>query len=331
LAYSLSRLDGKRCLITGGLGFIGSNIAHKLVELGAEVSIVDACLDPYGWNPANIAEIRDKVNFKKEDIRHESAMAKAVKDQDFIFNCAGQVSHVDSMKEPFLDLDINCRGNLVLLEACRKFNSNVKIVYAGTRGQMGSLHYSPADEEHPDNPTDVYGADKLAAEKYHLIYSSAFGMHATSLRINNTYGERHQMKHAKYGIMNWFIRLALEEKEIPVYGDGEQTRDYNYIADVVDACILAAQSPKTDGKYYLLGSGSEIKFIDMVKAVLAEAGTGSYKLVPWPADRKAIEVGNFFVSYKKIQDELGWEPKTSLAEGLRNTVAFYKERMKDYW
>ena len=331
MAYSLKGMSGQRCLVTGGLGFIGSNIVHKLVELGASVSIIDACLDPYGWNPANIKEVKDKVQFTKADIRNADAMAKAVKDQDYIFNCAGQVSHVDSMKDPFLDLDINCRGNLVLLEACRRFNDGVKIVYAGTRGQMGALHYSPADEEHPDNPTDIYGANKWAAEKYHLIYSSAYGMHATSLRINNTYGERHQMKHAKYGIMNWFIRLAMEGKEIPIYGDGSQTRDYNYISDVVDAMILAAQSPKTDGKYYLLGSGKEIRFIDMVKAIIAAVGSGSYKFVPWPEDRKAIEVGNFFVSYKRIKDELGWEPKTSLEEGLRRTIAFYRERKNDYW
>ena len=331
MAYELKRMQGKRCLITGGLGFIGSNIAHKLAELGAEVSILDACLDPFGWNFANIKEIKDKVRFTKADIRDEKAMAAAVKDKDFIFNCAGQISHVDSMTDPFLDLDINCRGTLTLLEACRRFNDKAKIVYAGTRGQMGSLHYSPADEEHPDNPTDIYGADKWAAEKYHLIYHSAFGIPATSLRINNTYGERHQMKHAKYGIMNWFIRLALDGKEIPVYGDGSQTRDYNYITDVVNAAVLAAQSPKTDGKYYLLGSGSEIKFIDMVKAVIAAAGSGSYKFVPWPADRKAIEIGNFFVSYKKIRDELGWEPRTAMEDGLRRTIAFYKERHKEYW
>ncbi len=331
MAYSLPRLDGKRCLITGGLGFIGSNLAHSLVAIGAEVSIADACIDPYGWNFANIREIKDRVSFTKADIRDEKAMAAAVKGQDFIFNCAAQVSHIDSMTDPFLDVDINCRGNLVLLEACRRHADKAKIVYAGTRGQMGSLHYSPADEEHPDNPTDIYGANKWAAEKYHLVYNSAYGIRATSLRINNTYGERNQMRHAKYGIMNWFIRLALEGKEIQVFGDGSQTRDYNYITDVVDAMILAAQSEKSNGKYYLLGSGNEIKFMDMVKSVIKAAGSGSYKLVPWPADRKAIEIGNFFVTYEKIRDELGWEPKTSLDEGLRKTIAFYRERKKEYW
>ena len=331
MGYELKRLDGKRCLITGGLGFIGSNLAHRLVGLGAEVSIVDACLDPYGWNPANIREIEKKVRFTKADIRDSGAMEKAVKGQDFVFHCAAQCSHVDSMTDPFLDLDINCRGTLTLLEACRKYADSAKIIYAGTRGQIGSLSYSPADEKHTDNPTDIYGANKWAAEKYHLVYNSAYGLRATSLRINNTYGERHQMKHAKYGIMNWFIRIALDNGEIRVFGEGSQTRDYNYVGDVVDAMVLAAQSEKSNGKYYLLGSGKEIKFIDMVKAVIKAAGGGSYKLVPWPADRKSIEIGNFFVTYKKIKDDLGWEPKTSLEDGLKKTVAFYRERKKDYW
>lgn len=331
MPYGLKRLDGKRCLITGGLGFIGSNLAHRLIGLGAAVSIADACLDPYGWNFANIREIKDKVSFTKADIRDAAAMAAAVKGQDFIFNCAAQCSHIDSMRDPFLDMDINCRGTLVLLEACRKCADTAKIVYAGTRAQMGALRHSPADEEHTDNPTDIYGADKWAAEKYHLIYNSVYGLPAASLRINNTYGERHQMRHAKYGIMNWFIRVALDGGEIQVFGDGSQTRDYNHISDVVDAMILAAQSPKSNGKYYLLGSGKETKFIDMVKAVIKAAGSGSYRLVPWPEDRKAIEVGSFFVTYKKIRDELGWEPKVSLDEGLRRTIAFYKERKKDYW
>jgi len=331
MPYELAPLRGARCLVTGGLGFIGSNIAHKLVQLGGEVTVLDACLEPYGWNPANIREIKEKVRFVKADIRDADAMASAVSEKDYIFNCAGQVSHVDSMKDPFLDLDINCRGNLVLLEACRKHADKAKIVYAGTRGQMGSLHYSPADEEHPDNPTDVYGADKWAAEKYHLVYHSAFGLPTTSLRINNTYGERHQMKHAKYGILNWFVRLALEGKEIQVFGDGSQTRDYNYIGDVVDACVLAAASKKTEGNYYLIGSGREMKFIDMVHAVLKAAGSGSFKSVPWPEDRKAIEVGNFFVSFEKFRKETGWEPRTALEDGLQKTVEFYRSRKADYW
>ncbi|MDD5317384.1 MAG: SDR family NAD(P)-dependent oxidoreductase [Candidatus ainarchaeum sp.] len=331
MAYFLKEMKGARCLVLGGLGFIGSNTAHRLASLGADVTVADACLDPYGWNFANVKEIREKIDFVKADVRDKAAMEAAVEGMDCVFNCAGQVSHLDSMTDPFLDLDINCRGALVVLEACRRKAENAKIVYAGTRAQMGALRKTPGDEEQADNPADIYGADKWAAEKYHLIYNSAYGLRATSLRINNTYGERHQMKHARYGILNWFVRLALEGKEIQVFGDGSQARDYNYVADVADAMVLAAQKGEADGKYYLLGSGKETRFLDMVKAVIAAAGSGSYRLVPWPPDRKAIEVGDFFVSYEKIRRELGWEPATPLERGLKSTVEFYRERRTEYW
>lgn len=328
--YSIDPMEGKRALVLGGLGFIGSNLAHKLVSLGAEVTIYDACLDPYGWNFVNITEIKEKVRFIKGDIRDLELLKEAVKDKDFMFNCAGQVSHVDSMKDPFLDIDINCRGNVTTLEACRQSNDRIKIIYAGTRGQMGGLKYSPADENHPDNPTDIYGADKLAAEKYHFVYYSAYGIKSCSLRINNTYGPRHQMKHGKYGILNWFIRRAMLGEPIEVFGDGSQTRDYNYVEDVSDAMILAAQSSKADGQVYLLGSGKELKFIDMVKKVIDAVGSGTYSLKQWPGERRSIEVGNFFVSYAKINKELGWHPKTSFEDGLKKTVEFYRKRLKEY-
>lgn len=328
--YALKRMDGSRTLITGGLGFIGSNIAHKLVSLGAEVTILDACLDPYGWNFANIKEIKNSVKFIKGDIRDAKTMGETVRNQDYIFNCAAQVSHVDSMKNPYLDIDINCRGNITLLEACRKYNDSVKIVYAGTRGQMGALKYSPADENHVDEPTDIYGVDKWAGEKYHLIYYKAYGIRTTSLRINNTYGERHQMKHGRYGILNWFIRLALEDKELTIFGEGKQKRDYNYVQDVVDAMILAAQKEESNGKYYLLGSGEPIAFIDMAKMIVKAVGKGRVVKVPWPKERKVIEVGDFFVTYERVREELGWEPRTKLEEGLRRTVEFYKNRLGEY-
>ncbi|MEM3399507.1 MAG: SDR family NAD(P)-dependent oxidoreductase [Candidatus Micrarchaeia archaeon] len=328
--YCLKRMEGVRALITGGLGFFGSNIAHKLVSLGADVVIYDACLDPYGWNFANIKEIRDKVKFVKGDIRDEELMEKSVSECDIIFNCAAQVSHVDSMKDPYLDLDINCRGQMTLLEACRKKNDGVKIVYAGTRGQIGVMVYSPVDENHPCMPTDVYGANKHAGELYHLLYCRVYGIKVCSIRANNTYGPRHQMKHGRYGILNWFVRKAMLGETIEVYGDGMQAREYNYIDDTVDAFILAAQSERAWGEVFLLGSGSPVKFIDMVKAVVRAVGKGSYKIVPWPKERKSIEVGDFVVSYGKIRKMLGWEPTTNLEEGLAKTVGFYKERLAEY-
>lgn len=324
------KMQGKNVLVLGGLGFIGSNTAHRCIKQGANVTIYDALLPMYGGNPANIAEIKDKVKVIKKDMREKPALEEAVKEQDLIFNCAGQVSHVDSMADPYLDIDINLIANINLLEACRKHNDSTKIVFAGTRAEIGKAEYSPIDEKHPTNPTDIYGIDKLAAEKYHLLYNEVYGIRACSLRINNAYGERHQMKHSKYGILNWFIRLALEDKEIQVYGEGNQTRDYNYISDVIDAMMLAAESEKANGKFYLLGSGKEVKFIDLVELVIKLADSGSYKKVPFPEMRKKIEVGNILVSYEKIKKELGWQPKIGLEEGLKRTIEFYKQRLPEY-
>ncbi len=328
--YSLGSMKGSSVLITGGLGFIGSNIAHKAVSLGAKVTIFDACLDPYGWNFANIKEIRKKIEFIKGDTRDFGQVSKAVKNKDFIIDCAAQVSHTISIKNPLLDIDINCRGTMNVLEATRQFNDKAKMVYAGTRGQIGKMVYSPIDENHPTNPIDMNGIDKLAAEKYYLTYYKVYGMRTTSIRINNTYGIRSQMKHNDYGIVNWFIRLALEGKPITLFGDGKQTRDYNYVEDVADAMLLATQSKKSEGNFFMLGSGKSTKLIDMVKMIIEITGKGGIVTKPWPAERKKIEIGDFLVSYEKINNMLGWYPKTNLKEGLTKTVDFYRKRLKEY-
>jgi len=329
-SYKLERMEGKRVLILGGLGFIGSNTAQKCFELGADITIFDAMIEPYGFNLKNIEEIREKVDFIKDDMRNVEALSKAVKDKDFIFNCAGQVSHIDSITDPYLDIELNVIANMNLLESCRKFNDNVKIIYAGTRAQTGKGIYFPIDEMHPDNPIDIYGADKLVAEKYLMVYNNVHGIKGTSMRLNTTFGPRHQMKHSLYGVLNWFIRLAMENKTITVFGDGSQLRDYNYIDDAIDAMILGAQSNKANGKVYLLGSTEPIKFIDMVKEIIKECNSGSFELKPFPEDRKAIETGNVEISFKKIKSELGWVPKTSFNDGLKKTINFYKKNLKYY-
>ncbi len=328
--YSLKRMAGKKALVTGGLGFIGSNIAHKLVELGADVTIYDACLDPYGWNYANVKEIKDRVKVVKADMRDFTKVCEAVKGQDYVFNCAGQVSHIDSMKDPWLDLDINCKGNLNLLEAARRHNDKATIVYCGTRAEIGRAVYTPIDEAHPTDPVDIYGINKLAGEKYHLLYADVYGMRISSLRLNNGVGERHQMKHSLYGILNWFIRLALEGKDITIYGSGNQLREYNYVEDVVDALVLAAQSRKAAGKYYFISTKEPIPFIEMARRVVTEVGKGKVVKVPWPKERKQIEVGNVVTSYQKIRKELGWVPCTGFDEALKRTVSFYRERLPEY-
>jgi nucleoside-diphosphate-sugar epimerase len=329
--YTLERLDNKKALVTGGLGFIGSNIVQKLVELGSKVTVYDACLDPYGWNFANIKEIKDKVEFIKGDIRDINLLKQVVKGKTCIFDCASQISHLISVKDPFLDIDINCKGAMTVLEAVRQENKEAKLVYAGTRGEIGKMEYNPIDEKHPTNPTDMNGIDKLAAEKYHMLYNKLYDIRTTSIRINNTYGDRGQMKNDDYGVVNWIIRRAILNEEIVIHGEGLQTRDYNYVKDVVDAIILASQSEKSNGEIFMLGSGKETRFIDVIKLILKTTGCSQeVKKIPRPGERNAIEIGNFVVSIEKIRNVLGWQPKTSLEEGIEKTILFYKERIKEY-
>lgn len=318
-------------MITGGLGFLGSNLAHRLVDTASSILLVDAMLPLYGGNLFNIENIKNKVKIEIADIRDEEAMKKLIPGCDYIFNIAGQVSHVDSMSEPMLDLDINARGNLVLLETCKKLNKDVKIIYAGTRGQYGKLEYLPVDEKHKMEPVDIYGVNKMAAEHYHMIYSRVHNIWATSLRINNTYGPRHQMKHGKYGILNWFVRLALDNQEIKVFGDGQQLRDYNYVDDVIEAMLLAGANEVARGQVYNLGSGHPVKFIELVEKIIHVAGSGSYKQIPWPKERKDIEIGDYLADFSKIKDALGWKPEIFMDEGLEKTVGFYKKYKKYYW
>lgn len=321
----------KKILITGGLGFLGSNLTIALVDLDAKVTLLDAMLPLYGGNFFNIEEVKDKIEVIIRDIRDKEIIESAVKEKDIIFHIAAQTSHVDSMTDPFLDIDINCRGNIIFLEACRKFNPNVKIIYAGTRGQYGRVEYTPADEKHPLNPTDIYGVNKTAGEHYHFIYARSYGLKVCSLRINNTYGPRHQMKHGRYGILNWFIRIAMDGGTIRVFGEGNQLRDFNYVDDVTDAFLKAGASEISNGKIYNLGSGNPVKFIDLVKKIIDTVGSGKIEKVPWPEERKNIETGDFVASFEKIKDELGWQPKNSLDEGLRKTVEFYKKFKDRYW
>ncbi len=317
---------GKEVLITGGLGAIGSNLAIRVVENGANVTILDNKLENSGANINNIREVKDKVTLIIGDIRNEDDIRKSVKDKDIIFNCAAQISHVISMESPYLDLDINLKGNIMLLEGCRKHNDNVKIVYTGTRGQIGKLDYMPANEDHPDNPTDIYGINKLIAEHYHVIYYQYYGIRATSIRLVSTYGPRAQIDHPLHSIINWFIGMSLKNKTIPLYKPGTQKRDCTYVDDAIEALMLAGLSKKSDGQVYNLSSGNKIPLVQIVKKIIEISGKGKYEFVSWPKIREKIEVGDTLLSYNKIKKDLGWEPKTNLDEGLRKTIEFYKQR-----
>jgi len=321
----------KRVLITGGLGFIGSNLARALLSLGAEVLLVDSMIPDYGGNFHNIRDIRDRVRVNIADIRDENGMRYLVCDQDYIFNLAGQVSHIDSMRDPYTDLEINCRSQLSILEACRKNNPTVKIVYAGTRQVYGVPEYLPVDEKHLVRPTDVNGINKSAGERYHLVYHQVYGIWACSLRLTNTYGPGLLMKHNRQGFIAWFVRQALDGEEIQLFGDGRQLRDFTYVDDAVLAFLLAGANDAAGGRRFNLGGVRPISLVEFVETLLQVVGQGSYRLVPFPEEKRRIDIGNYYADYRKIQTILGWKPTVDLREGLERTVAYYRKHRDHYW
>lgn len=323
--------ENARVLITGGLGFIGSNLAQKLVSLNAHVTIIDSLIPQYGGNIHNVHGIERRVKINIADVRDIYSMNFLVQNQDFIFNLAGQVSHISSMIDPFPDLEINCKAQLIILEACRHNNPRVKIVFAGSRSEYGRVESIPVNENHPTRPVDVNGINNVAGEQYHLLYNNVYGIRSTSLRLTNTYGPRHSMKSSDQSFLNWFVRLAIDGQTIQVFSDGSQKRDFNYIDDVLDAFLVAAASDQTNGEIFNLGAPEPISVLEVTKLLLEVAGTGSLQMVPFPEDRKKIEIGDYWGDYSKIQKLLGWEPQISLREGLQRTVDYYRIHKNHYW
>ncbi len=327
----LDVLRHARCLVTGGMGFIGSNLAHRLVALDADVLLVDSLHPDHGGNPFNVAAVRDRVEVTVADLCDRDSAAALVRGRDFIFNLAGQVSHLDSMRDPFGDLEANCRTHLTLLEACRATNRGVKVVYASTRQVYGRPDYLPVDEQHAVHPTDINGVHKLAGERYHKIYNHVHHVRTTSLRLTNTYGPRQLMRHNRQGFVPWFIRLAIDGEEIGLFGDGEQLRDFNYVDDVVDALLRAAASDAADGEVFNLGASPAVSLRRFTEQLLEVAGGGRYRLVPFPPDRKIIDIGDYYADYGKIERMLGWQPHVPLADGLGRTVEYYRRHKEHYW
>ena len=326
-----SAFRDKNVMITGGLGFIGSNLCRHLVTYGAKIVLVDSLIPDYGGNLFNIHGIEDRVRVNIADIRDRSGMNHLVRGRDYIFNFAGQVSHIDSMKDPMVDLEINCRSQLSLLEACRENNPEVKLVFAGTRQVYGKPLYIPVDEGHPVQPTDVNGINKMAGEWYHILYHNVYNIRTVSLRLTNTFGPGLLMKHNRQGFIPWFIRMAIEDREITIFGNGQQKRDINYVDDVVRAFLLAAASDEADGKIFNLGGEEPVTLLELTRNIIKIAGTGSFKLEPFPPEKERIDIGDYWGDYRLINSTLGWRPEVSMEDGLRRTIDFYRHNRKHYW
>ena len=321
---------GKVALVTGGMGFIGSHVARRLVRLGARVRVVDALVSDCGGNPFNLEDVREQLELRIADLRDPEALDALLAGCDHVFNLAGQVSHVDSMARPFDDLENNLRAHLCLLEACRRHAPEARIVFASTRQVYGRARYLPLDEEHPCEPCDVNGVHKLAAEQYHRIYGASYGIRSVVLRLTNTYGPGQLVKHPRQGFIGWFVRLAVEGKTIEVMGDGEQTRDLNHVDDVATAMLLAAASPKAVGRTYNLGASPPISLRDVATLLVDLSEGASWRLVPFPPERARIDVGNAYASHAAIRRDLGWEPRVGLREGLAETLGFYRRNLERY-
>jgi UDP-glucose 4-epimerase len=319
----------QKVLITGGLGFIGTTLACRLVDLGACVTLVDSLIPEYGGNLFNIAGIKDSVCVNISDVRDEHSMRYLVQGQDYLFNLAGQTSHMDSMQEPYTDLEINARAQLSILEACRKYNPQIKIVFASTRQIYGQPDYLPVDERHLLRPTDVNGINKMAGEWYHILYNNVYGIRACALRLTNTYGPRMRVKDARQTFLGIWIRLVVEGKPFEVWG-GEQLRDFTYVDDAVEAFLLAATRDEANGQVFNLG-GCEVMSLRELADLLVQAnGGGTYQIHTFPPDRKRIDIGDYYADDRRIRSELGWVSRVNLQEGLARTLAYYREHLEHY-
>jgi UDP-glucose 4-epimerase len=322
-------MKGQRVLITGGLGFIGSNLVHQCLKLGAQVTIYD-CLDPRsGGNMYNIHDIRDQVQVALNDIRNFEGVCSAILNQDILFNCAAYTSHPNSMREPLIDIDVNCKGVINILEAARRFNSEVKIVHVGTSTQIGKMHFSPVTELHPEFPVDVYSANKSASEKHVLIYGGAYGLKTTVIRLANVFGPRSNIKSSDFGFINYFIGLALQGKELTVFGDGQQLRNISYVDDCVAALVLAALDDKSNGQVFFAVSDRQCNVAEIAQTLVDNIG-GTARFVEWPPDRKAIEIGDAVISNEKIKTTLKWNPQFDLQSGLIKTRDYFANCLKQY-
>ncbi len=321
----------RRVLITGGLGFLGSNLALRLVEAGAQVTLVDAMLPDLGGNLFNVDPVRERVVVNFADVRDEHLMALMVDGMDVVFHLAAQVSHVKSLSDPYPDIDINLKGTAALLEAVRKVNRRALVVRTGTRGQYGAATRLPVDELAPTYPKGLHEISQLTAEKMLQMYHEVHGVPVVMLRLTNIYGPRAQMRSSHYGVANWLIRLALDGKPITLFGDGLIQRDFVYVDDCVDAMMAAAASSACDGEILNVGDDRPSTFKELAETICAAVPEAAIVYTDFSPERKAQEPGNFYSDIAKIGRLIGWRPTTPLGEGVRRTVEFYRRHREHYW
>jgi UDP-glucose 4-epimerase len=319
----------RNVLITGGLGFIGSNLTRRLVTLGAHVTVVDSLIPEYGGNRFNLAGLEDKVAINISDVRDVHSMRHLVAGKDYLFNLAGQTSHIDSMTDPYTDLEINCHAQLSILETCRDCNPDIKIVFASTRQIYGKPDYLPVDEKHLLRPTDVNGINKMAGEWYHILYNNVYGIRGSALRLTNTYGPRMRVKDARQTFLGIWIKLLVERKPFEVWG-GDQLRDFTFVDDAIDALLLAAERDDANGQAYNLGGCEVVTLRQLAELLVKVNGDGSFVAKEFPADRKRIDIGDYYADDTRIRSELGWKPLTSLQEGLAISLEYYRHNLKRY-
>jgi UDP-glucose 4-epimerase len=329
IADFAKQFAGRNALVTGGLGFIGSNLAHRLVDLGARVTLVDSMVPEYGGNLFNVSRIKDRVIINVSDVRDEYSFRHLVRNQDYLFNLAGQTSHLDSMQNPFTDLEINCKAQLSILEVCRRHNRGIKIVFASTRQIYGKPQSLPVDEKHLLQPVDVNGINKMAGEWYHTLYNNVYDLRTCSLRLTNTYGPRMRVKDARQTFLGVWIRLLVEGKPFEVW-EGQQLRDFTFVSDAVDAFLLAAASEHANGRVFNLGGTQPVSLIQLAELLVQVYGNGRYTVRDFPSDRKRIDIGDYYSEYSLIRSTLDWVPKVSLKEGLSHSLAFYREHLAHY-
>lgn len=324
------RFAGTNCVVTGGLGFIGSNLSLALSAAGADVTVVDALVPTHGGNRCNLEDAARPIRVVEADIGQDAAVAAAVADADLVFNLAGQVSHTDAMDDPVFDLDMNVRSHLRFLETLRRVSPGCLVVHASTRLVYGRPLFLPVDETHPCAPHDVNGVSKLAGEQLHLVYRRVHSLRACSLRLCNVYGPRQRISDDRQGVLPAFVRQALQGEPITLFGGGAQVRDCLYVDDAVEAFLAASVTPEAEGEVFNISHDDPRPLRGIAEELLDVVGRGRITSVPWPPGHDRIDIGSYYGDSSKANRVLGWRPRVGLREGMARTVAFYREHLPCY-